>query len=63
MSIDAKVIEAVSTAGYVTATTTKRGRYSVGKEFLELRRVLIGGHNWLPQILVKFFTAYEDRRS
>lgn len=59
----AKVIETVSTAGYVTATTTKRGRYSLGKELLELHRVLIGGHNWLPQILIKFFTNYEDRRS
>jgi peptidoglycan/xylan/chitin deacetylase (PgdA/CDA1 family) len=59
---DERVAKAVARAGYVAATTTHRGRARAGDDLFTLRRVLVGGHNWLPQVAVKLLTAYEDRR-
>jgi len=59
---DARTVEAVRAAGYVAATTTRRGRARVGEDLMQLRRVLVGGHNWLPQFAVKLLTPYEDRK-
>lgn len=58
---DARVARAVAGAGYEAATTTHRGRARAGDDLFTLRRVLVGGHNWLPQVAVKLLTPYEDR--
>lgn len=57
---DGRTVDAVRAAGYVAATTTRRGRARVGDDLLRIRRVLVGGHNWLPQFALKLLTPYED---
>ncbi len=59
---DTRTVDAVRDAGYVAATTTRRGRARVGDDLFQLRRVLVGGHNWLPQFALKLLTSYEDRK-
>ena len=57
-------VECVKDAGYVTATTTVRGRVSMADDlhFLLLPRVLISRSTSLFHLLLKCFTRYEDRR-
>jgi peptidoglycan/xylan/chitin deacetylase (PgdA/CDA1 family) len=49
-------------AGYVTATTTQRGRVHAGDDAMALRRVLVAQATNLLQFGAKILTAYEDRR-
>lgn len=52
----------VQQAGYVTATTTQRGRVKPGDDLLTLRRVLIAQATHLVHFTLKICTTYEDRR-
>jgi len=52
----------VKQAGYVTATTTRRGRVHPGDDLMALRRVLVAQATTLMQFFLKIATAYEDRR-
>lgn len=54
-------VQMVSDAGYITATTTRRGRATVGDDLLELRRVLIAHSNHLLLFGAKTLGRYEDR--
>jgi peptidoglycan/xylan/chitin deacetylase (PgdA/CDA1 family) len=49
-------------AGYVTATTTRRGRVNPGDDLLTLRRVLVAQATHLLHFILKIATTYEDRR-
>lgn len=59
---DDRVVAAAKAAGFDAATTTRRGRAQSGDELLRLKRVLVGGHNWLYLFATKLLTRYEDRR-
>ena len=51
----------VKQAGYITATTTHRGRVHLGHSPFELSRIMVSrACNWL-QFSIKILTAYEDR--
>ena len=52
----------VQEAGYVTATTTRRGRVHAGDDLMTLRRVLVAQATHLLHFILKITTAYEDRR-
>ena len=52
----------VQAAGYVTATTTHRGRAQVGDDLYALRRVLVAQATHLLQFALKIMSSYEDRR-
>lgn len=52
----------VQEAGYVSATTTRRGRVQLGDDLLTLRRVLVAQATHLLHFSLKLATAYEDRR-
>lgn len=54
--------EMVRQVGYLTATTTRRGRVQVGDDLMTLRRVLIAQATHLLHFGMKICTAYEDRR-
>jgi peptidoglycan/xylan/chitin deacetylase (PgdA/CDA1 family) len=60
--VDDRVAQAVRQAGYVAATTTRRGRASAGSDLFRLPRVLVARHNPLYLFPIKLFTSYEDRR-
>jgi peptidoglycan/xylan/chitin deacetylase (PgdA/CDA1 family) len=49
-------------AGFVTATTTRRGRINPGDDFYSLVRVLIARSTNPVQFLMKIVSNYEDRR-
>ncbi len=49
-------------AGYVTATTTVRGRVHAGKDMMTLPRVPVLRSTTLPMLLLKVATAYEDKK-
>jgi len=49
-------------AGYVTATTTRRGRMHGGDDPMTLRRVLVAQATHLLHFALKIGTTYEDRR-
>lgn len=49
-------------AGYVTATTTRRGRMHAGDDPMTLRRVLVAQATHLLHFALKVGTTYEDRR-
>ena len=57
-------VDCVRTAGYVTATTTARGRVSQAeaKNMLLLPRVLVSRTTSSIHLLLKCLTDYEDRR-
>lgn len=52
----------VSSAGYKTATTTRRGRTHCGDNPYQLRRIMVAQATTLPQFWLKIGTAYEDKR-
>ena len=52
----------VRKAGYLTATTTRRGRTHANDNAMELPRVMIARATYLLQLFVKMGTGYEDRR-
>jgi len=49
-------------AGYITATTTRRGRTHAGDDPMTLRRVLVAQATHLLHFALKIGTTYEDRR-
>ena len=53
---------AIKEAGFITATTTRRGRTSSGDDFYSLVRVLIARSTNPVQFLLKMTSGYEDRR-
>ena len=59
---DATHRQMVRQAGYVTATTTRRGRAQPGDDLYTLRRVLVAQATNLMQFALKIMTSYEDRR-
>ncbi len=50
-------------AGYVTATTTQRGRVTPGDAPMTLRRIMVARATNPLQFFMKIATAYEDRRA
>jgi peptidoglycan/xylan/chitin deacetylase (PgdA/CDA1 family) len=52
----------VQRAGYVTATTTRRGRVQPGDDLITLRRVLVAQATHPVHFALKICTTYEDRR-
>jgi len=56
-------VDMVRDAGYITATTTRRGRVRVGDPAHELKRVMVARATHPLQFLLKIATAYEDRRT
>lgn len=61
-SYNSRVIEVVQAAGYKSATTTQRGRAHSNSHPFELPRIFVGGHHWLPMLLMQIMTGYEDKR-
>lgn len=58
---DLHLIE-VQRAGYITATTTQRGRVKLGEEQLKLKRVLIAQATSPIHFSLKILSSYEDSR-
>jgi peptidoglycan/xylan/chitin deacetylase (PgdA/CDA1 family) len=52
----------IQEAGYVTATTTRRGRVTENDDRFALRRVLVAKSTDPLRFWIKVATAYEDRR-
>ena len=50
-------------AGYMTATTTHRGRANVGDDLYTLKRIMVARATNPLQFFMKIATSYEDRRS
>lgn len=55
--------EMVRTAGYVTATSTHRGRVQMGDNPYALQRIMVARATHPLQFFMKVATAYEDRRA
>jgi peptidoglycan/xylan/chitin deacetylase (PgdA/CDA1 family) len=55
-------IHFVREAGYLSATSTRRGRASVHGDVFTLPRVLVAQATSLPQFALKILTRYEDQR-
>jgi len=53
----------VQQAGYLTATTTQRGRVQSGADVFTLQRVMVARATHLVQFAAKILTTYEDRRA
>jgi len=53
----------VRAAGFITATTTRRGRCAVGSDKLQLDRVPVVRSTSLPVLWLKLATGYEDKKS
>jgi hypothetical protein len=49
-------------AGFLTATTTRRGRTQANHNAMELPRVMVARATYLMQLFVKMSTSYEDKR-
>ncbi|MDA3913356.1 polysaccharide deacetylase family protein [Oleiagrimonas sp.] len=58
---DQRVVNAVGEAGYVAATTTRRGRALPGSDPLRLPRIPISNRHLLPQVAARLLSRYEDR--
>lgn len=50
-------------AGYITATTTRRGRNDAGSNPYLLRRIMVARATHLGLFAAKVMTAYEDKRA
>lgn len=63
-AFSAETIEAVRQAGYLSATTTRRGRATISQaqDLLTLPRVLVSRSTTLAHFAMKCFSGYEDRR-
>ncbi len=59
---DATHRQMVQQAGYITATTTRRGRAQPSDDFYTLRRVLVAQASTPVQFAWKIVSSYEDRR-
>ncbi len=53
----------VRAAGYVTATSTRRGRAEVGDNPYALNRIMVARATHPLQFFMKVATAYEDKRA
>lgn len=53
--------ELVREAGYVTATTTQRGRVQPGDDPFRLKRIKVARATTLPVFAAKLWSGYEDR--
>lgn len=53
----------VRTAGYVTATSTRRGRAQAGDNPYALNRIMVARATHPLQFFLKVTTAYEDKRA
>jgi len=53
----------VQEAGYVAATTTRRGRAVPGSDPWRYPRIQVARHHLLPQFALRALTGYEDRRA
>jgi peptidoglycan/xylan/chitin deacetylase (PgdA/CDA1 family) len=53
----------VKEAGYVTATTTHRGRVHFSADLFTLRRIMVARATHLGLFAAKVFTRYEDNRA
>jgi peptidoglycan/xylan/chitin deacetylase (PgdA/CDA1 family) len=53
----------VRDAGYISATSTRRGRVRVGDNHYALKRIMIARATNPLQFFLKIATSYEDRRS
>ncbi|TCV93358.1 polysaccharide deacetylase [Luteibacter rhizovicinus] len=62
-NLDNRVANVVRQAGYVAATTTRRGRATPDMDLWQLPRVQIARHHFLPQFAMRVLTGYEDRRA
>ena len=60
--LDERVVTAVRQAGFDAATTTQRGRVSIGDDPLLLRRILVSGSTFPHLFLLKLLSSYEDKR-
>jgi peptidoglycan/xylan/chitin deacetylase (PgdA/CDA1 family) len=60
--LDARVANAVRSAGYEAATTVQRGRACPGDDPMLLRRILVSGNSMMHLFLLKLLTKYEDKR-
>lgn len=59
---DERVANAVRSAGYSAATTTRRGRAKPGDDPIQLCRILVSGSSMFYLFLIKLLTKYEDKR-
>jgi peptidoglycan/xylan/chitin deacetylase (PgdA/CDA1 family) len=59
---DDRVAGVVREAGFLAATTTRRGRATAGMDLWQLPRVQIARHHLLPQFAMRVMSGYEDRR-
>ena len=50
-------------SGYITSTTTRRGRVNRGDDLFTLRRIMVARATNPLQFVLKIATAYEDRRA
>ena len=57
-----EIIEITKKSGYITATTTQRGRASIKDNLFTLPRVQITHHTLPHLFLLKILSNYEDRR-
>ncbi|CAM8655382.1 CDA1 Predicted xylanase/chitin deacetylase [Comamonadaceae bacterium] len=55
--------EMVRNAGYITATSTRRGRAQAGDNPYALKRIMVARATNPLQFFVKIATAYEDKRA
>lgn len=53
----------VRDAGYVSATTTQRGRVILGDDPFRYKRIMVARAVTLPLFTLKIATSYEDRKS
>lgn len=53
----------VRSAGYVTATSTRRGRVQIGDNPYALKRIMVARATNPVQFFMKVATAYEDKRA
>jgi peptidoglycan/xylan/chitin deacetylase (PgdA/CDA1 family) len=49
-------------AGFITATTTQRGRYHSGDDLMRLKRAMVAQATHLIYFMLKIATTYEDKR-
>lgn len=63
-SLDAAAVQAVRSAGYLTATTTRRGRFDTdpAQDLMKIPRVLVSRSTTWIHLVLKCFTRYEDKR-
>lgn len=59
---DARHATMAQDAGYLSATTTRRGKVRAGADLFQLHRIPVVRSTYLPQFLLKLLTGYENRK-